>query len=123
MENLDTNLRLWLTSRFDTIEKRLDGMLAAMDKMEKRHDVCRTHCDETSGQVFKRLGDLEQHDIRSDAEQTTRRGHEDRLLRLEEKGVQVDQSTWIRAGVIMSSVMAFLSFVGMLVTFHWGGHK
>jgi hypothetical protein len=123
VENLDTNLRLWLTSRFDTLEKRLDGMLTAMDKMEKRHDICRTHCDETSGGVFRRLSDLEQHDIRSDVEKHATRSYEDRLMRLEEKGVQVHQGAWIRYGALFTMAIGILSLVSILLAYYWSQPK
>jgi hypothetical protein len=123
MENLDTNLRLWLTTRFDTLEKRLDGVISSLEKAEKRHDMCRTHCDETSSSVWAKIAALEQHDIRDETEKKTSRGYEDRLMRLEEKGVQVHQGAWIRYGALFTMAIGILSLVSILLAYYWSQPK
>jgi len=120
MTEIDNNFKLWLTARFDDLEKRMDGMLTMLGKAEKRQEQCRNHCDTVTSNVFDELATLKQHDLRAEMEWASKASREDQLLRREEHSTQQYQGLWIKAGALFTGAMVGVTLITLLLAHYWG---
>ncbi len=114
---LDENgFKLWLTARFDALDKQLETLKVALDKLEQRMIVCREHCDSTCGELFDRVEDLERADAATRAERGVTREWEARIKHLEDGKIQQDQSYWIMITALVTGAVGVISLLTAILT-------
>lgn len=111
---VDPHLIRWLESRFDQLRDQFERLAEAIEKVERNHNLCRSHCDEAMESVYERLGNWERFEVGSQARDEVRQALAARIEVLEDRKVQSGQRLWIAVGA-GATAAAFLLTLGAYV--------
>lgn len=115
---LENGLRLWLTARFDSLDQRSDSIIATLEKLEKRLEACRAHCDNYTTRTDERLKLVEHNNVKHATRTEVIHDMEDRLQHLEDRETQKYQGDWIKWGVLFTGIATAMAiFTSLSVHF------